>query len=76
MDFSSILSIAFSVVKDWRVIITFVAMVLVIILTNKIVNYKKRPKRIKSKKGKNNKTPAPAPAKEAPKEEETDEAEE
>lgn len=45
------------VLKDWRVITTVIAMLLVIEFAKFVANYKKRPPRPKVKKA-----PAPAPA--------------
>ncbi len=58
MKISGYIPIILAVLTDFRVIATVVAMLIVIKFTYFVVNYKKRPPRIKIKK-----KAAPAPAK-------------
>lgn len=52
-----LIPVIIGVLKDWRVITTVIAMLLVIEFAKFVANYKKRPPRPKVKKA-----PAPAPA--------------
>lgn len=56
--------IILSVIKDWRVIVTTVAMILVIAFVNFITNYKEKKK--KPAPVKKAAAPSPAPAEKAP----------
>lgn len=62
IDFKELLPVILGVIKDWRVIVIVVTMILVIAFTKFIVNYEKKPKRPKLKK---KPAAAPAPKKEA-----------
>ena len=64
MKFKEILGIIGAVLKDWRVIVTLVAMLFVMGATNFILKYKKKPKKQKKEKA-----ATPAPKKEEKKEE-------
>ena len=72
MKISEFFNLAFSVLKDWRVIVTIVAMLFVMWAANFILNYKKKPR--KAKKGKKEAAPAPAKPAEEKKEENRDES--
>lgn len=71
MKIKAFLDVVSSVLKDWRVIVTLVAMLFMMWAANFILKYKKKPK--KSKKGKKV-AEAPAPKPEEKKEENTEEA--
>lgn len=71
MKIKTFLDVVSSVLKDWRVIVTLVAMLFMMWAANFILKYKKKPK--KSKKGKKV-AEAPAPKPEEKKEENTEEA--
>ena len=58
MKIKEFFALVFSVIKDWRVIVTLVLMLFVMWAANVIVTYKKKPK--KSKKGKAPKAEKPA----------------
>jgi len=61
MNFKNIWPVLISVLKDWRVISTIIAMFIVIRIALYITNYVKKPRRRKNKKGKIIvATPAPA----------------
>lgn len=59
MNFKEILPIILAVLKDWRVIATAVAVLLVMEFAKYIANYKKKPMRPKKVKVKS--APAPKP---------------
>lgn len=61
MKFKDFFALVFSVLKDWRVIVTLVVMLFVMWAANVIIKYKKKPKKSKKQKS----APAPAPAKPA-----------
>jgi|GEM_PF-1697357 len=50
MNISEMLRLAFSVVADWRVIVTAVLTVFIISLANYVIRYKKRPLSLKKRK--------------------------
>ena len=50
MNVSELLRLAFSVVADWRVIVTAVLTVFIISLANYVIRYKKRPLSLKKRK--------------------------
>ena len=50
MNISQLLRLAFSVVADWRVIVTAVLTVFIISLANYVIRYKKRPLSLKKRK--------------------------
>ncbi len=70
MSFKEFMELIKTILLDWRVIVTVVVMLFTVSMANKIINYRKRPKRNKKRKGAATPTPAPAPQ---PKAEETDE---
>ncbi|MBP5603183.1 MAG: hypothetical protein J6X78_10710 [Treponema sp.] len=61
MKFKDFFALVVSVIKDWRVIVTLVAMLFVMWAANVIITYKKKPRKSK----KRNAAPAAAPAKPA-----------
>lgn len=62
MNFKNLFPVLLSVLKDWRVIVTVVAMFIVIKIAKYITNYVKKPRRRKNKKNKViAAAPAPAP---------------
>ena len=69
MKISEFFNLVFSVLKDWRVIVTVVVMLFVMWAANVIINYKKKPRPPKAAKA----APAPAPAKTEEKKEEAKE---
>ena len=75
MKINEMMPVILEVFKDWRAIVTIIVMLFFMFLPNKIINYKKRPRRNrKGKKGQ--KAPSPAPKKETPKQEDDEEPEE
>ena len=50
MNVSELLRLAFSVVADWRVIVTAVLTIFIISLANYVIRYKKRPLSLKKRK--------------------------
>ncbi len=70
MKIKDFFNLVFSVLKDWRVIVTLVVMLFVMWAANFIITYKKKPRRNRKAK----KEAAPAPAK--PAEEKKEEAKE
>ncbi|MBP5436769.1 MAG: hypothetical protein J6Y30_02170 [Treponema sp.] len=50
MNISEMLRLAFSVVADWRVIVTAVLTIFIISLANYVIRYKKRPLSLKKRK--------------------------
>lgn len=69
MSIKDYLSIALKVLSSWQVIVTVVLMIMVMYFANMIINYRKKPKVPKRKKGKEEKTAEPAPAAEEKEEE-------
>ena len=61
MKFKDFFALVVSVIKDWRVIVTLVAMLFVMWAANVIITYKKKPRKSKKQKA----APAAAPAKPA-----------
>ena len=72
MKIKDFFDLVFSVLKDWRVIVTLVAMLFVMWAANFIIKYKKRPR--KNKKAKKDAAPAPAKPAEEKKEEAKEES--
>ncbi len=70
MKIKDFFNLVFSVLKDWRVIVTLVVMLFVMWAANFIITYKKKPRSNRKAK----KEAAPAPAK--PAEEKKEEAKE
>lgn len=62
MNIKELLFFILNVLKDWRVIVITVAMILVISFTNYITSYHKKKKRKNKKKKSSEPQPAPAPA--------------
>ena len=71
MKIKDFLDLVLNILKDWRVIVTLVAMLFVMWAANFILTYKKKPR--KKKKGKSAQ-PAPAKPAEEKKEEAKDES--
>ena len=71
MKFKEFFVLIGSILKDWRVIVTLVAMLFVMWAANFILKYKKKPRRKKEKKAA---APAPAPAPEKTEENKEEEA--
>ena len=69
MKIKAFFDIVGSVLKDWRVIVTLVAMLFVMGAANFILKYKKKPKKAKKQKA------APPPKQEEKKEEKSEEEE-
>lgn len=71
MSFKEFMELAKAVLLDWRVIATVLVMFFAVSMANKIIHYRKRPKKNKKKRIE----PAPAPKPEAtqPKAEESEE---
>ncbi len=74
MKLKDFFAIVGSILKDWRVIVTLVAMLFVMWAANAILKYTKKPR--KAKKEKAPKEPAPAKPAEEKKEEGSEEAKE
>ncbi|MBP5575811.1 MAG: hypothetical protein J6X67_03495 [Treponema sp.] len=71
MKFKDFLALIGNILKDWRVIVTLVAMLFVMWAANAILKYKKKPRKKKEKKAAA--APAPAPKAEENKEESKEE---
>ena len=71
MKFKEFFALIGSILKDWRVIVTLVAMLFVMWAANFILKYKKKPRKKKEKKAA---APAPAPAPEKTEENKEEEA--
>ncbi|MBR4791035.1 MAG: hypothetical protein IKX70_00790 [Treponema sp.] len=69
MNIKAFIAVVSSVLKDWRVIVTLVAMLFMMWAANFILKYKKKPKKQKKQKA----APAPAPKQEEKKEESSEE---
>lgn len=72
MKIKAFFDLVLSVLKDWHVIATIVAMLFVMWAANFILTYKKKPR--KGKKGKKEAAPAPAKPAEEKKEENKEES--
>ena len=59
MSFKEYLNLIINLIKDWRVIVTVIAVIFVINCVCKIVDYRKKPKKVKKSKLLTEKTPAP-----------------
>ncbi len=71
MKFKDFFALVGSILLDWRVIVTLVAMLFVMGFANFILKYKKKPRKKKEKKAAA--APAPAPKAEENKEESKEE---
>ena len=59
MSFKEYLNLIINLIKDWRVIVTVIAVIFVINCVCKIVDYRKKPKKVKKSKLLTEKAPAP-----------------
>ena len=71
MKFKDFFALVGSILLDWRVIVTLIAMLFVMGFANFILKYKKKPRKKKEKKAA---APAPAPAPEKTEENKEEEA--
>ncbi len=64
MKFKEFFALVLNILKDWRVIVTLVAMLFVMWAANAILKYKKKPRKAKKGKAPKEAAPAPKPAEE------------